>query len=105
MQWKRSLVLVSWVLFALGCSDSDDDDSGTGGNASGDVCAEINEPCHEADDGSDDLATECHHAAHVGDAAQCSAMRDECLAFCAEKLEHGGGHGGHGGHGGAEHHH
>ena len=66
------------------------------------VCTEINEVCHDADDGSDDVATECHHAAHLNDSATCQARRRECLDFCAAKLQ--AGHGGAGGHGGAHGH-
>lgn len=90
-----------------GCGGSSDEDDGqnaaTGGSSAGHgaeegACAEISEACHAADDGTDDLAAECHHVAHENDADGCSARLDECVEFCHEKAPHG-----HGGAGGAEH--
>lgn len=83
-------------IFALGCSGSDDDNSSgsssSGGNSSGSACEEINSLCHDADDGSNDLATECHQVAHVGNEADCTVRREECVSFCKDKEVDSSGH-------------
>lgn len=90
----------------LSCSDSDDTSgSGSGGSPGHGheegACGEINAVCHPADDGSNDLATECHHIAHENQTQACELRREECLSFCNEKLGHG--HGGAGGDHGHDH--
>lgn len=103
----RTFSRVFILLLALGtfaCSSSDDDkqNSATGGNSSHGTeegaCAEISEACHAADDGSDDLAAECHLMAHENDVDACESRLDECIDFCHAKMPHG-----HGGAGGAGH--
>ncbi len=46
------------------------------------MCAELAAACHAGDDGSGDLADECHDIGHLGDVDECEARYDECMAFC-----------------------
>jgi hypothetical protein len=45
-------------------------------------CAVLASRCHPFDHGTGDLGTQCHHIGHEGNVDQCSAMFDECVAFC-----------------------
>ena len=112
----------SWVAFGVialavtatfvGCSDSEADDSGGGGQGGhggddgehghGDPvpeCADISRVCHDVDALSEWAAT-CHEVGHANDAEACAAQRAGCIEHC-EALAAGGGAGGAGGHGGA----
>lgn len=93
------------LLLALGaaaCGGSDDENKGknaaTGGSGthtSEGACGEISEACHPVDDGSDDLAAECHHVAHENETSACESRLDECVTFCQAKAQQGeGGAGG-----------
>ncbi len=94
------------LLSVFACSNDDDPHVGTES-----ACADINEVCHDADDGSDDLAAECHLVAHDNEDAVCRARRQECVDFCTAKVQGNGGAGGQGGQGGQggadghDHHH
>lgn len=105
------IVLGSLFAFA-GCGD---DDSGTdggggttahGGSAAGGEavggsseaaqCEEIAELCHPVDSG-DGPIHDCHLMAETGNAANCAAEFDDCMALCQaahDALEGGGGAGG-----------
>lgn len=58
------------------------------GDAGEDQCQQIGHLCHDLDTGADaGLAHECHEVGHAGDALQCAAIYDDCIALCAPDAE------------------
>ncbi len=60
-------------------------------DAGEDQCHRIGHLCHDLDTGPDaGLAHECHEVGHAGDAVQCAAIYDDCVALCDPGAETSG---------------
>jgi hypothetical protein len=55
------------------------------------VCAEIVETCHEAEEVSEDPAiVDCHDVGHDNDEATCTEQSEACLTLCEGALAEAG---------------
>ncbi len=90
----------------IACSSSDDDSGGSKPQAQGGECGTILEACHLKDDGSQDIAKDCHDLSHTLDDDQCVVRLKECVDACEAlpcptgvncSVGHDGGTGGAGG--------
>ncbi len=58
------------------------------GHSNDAMCEDLGQLCHDFDTG-EGMGHECHEVGHAGDADECAAIYDECIAFCQEPAEAG----------------